>query len=198
MERGWPLGRYSGEDPTGRVHVALDGAARDATVVLEHGWRSAVGTAGLAAAVLQAFCEATTARLVAWASADVVEPAPPGRAVPGQAGRPTIDSLSRARRDLREFRQQLMALRRTTETASSPGRLAVARVSGGQVTGLELDPEWLRTAASRDLERHVGHALRGALTLISAQPERALASCPDLAAFLAGTPFAPFSSPHSR
>lgn len=188
MDRGWPLGPYSGEDPTGRVHVTLDGAARHAAVVLGDGWRRSVGTAGLAAAVLQAFSAATTARLAAWAAASAVAPNAPGR---GEAQRAAVDigSLSRARRELRELRQRLAAMHRATETASSPGRRAVAVVTGGRVTGLELDPEWLRTAATRDVERHTGHALRGALALLSALPERALEGCPDLAALLAAGPF---------
>ncbi|MHA6616772.1 hypothetical protein [Pseudonocardia sp. DLS-67] len=181
----WPHGRYPGEDGTRRVHVELDGAARDVAVVLDDGWRSALGPQGLAAAVLQGFSAATTARLAAWATAPFAEPA---RARPHP---PATASSSRAWRDLREFRHRLTTLHHATETAASPGRLVVATIRAGGLVGLELDPQWLRTAATTDVERHIGHALRAALALIAALPERALQGCPDLAAFLAGSPFAP-------
>jgi hypothetical protein len=201
MEREWlarfrdartehsPPSRYSGEDGTGRIHVELDGAARDVVVVLADGWRSAVGSEGLAAAVLLAFSAASTARLIAFTTGPAAEhqrPIPPPRL---QANRPTSDSLSRAWRDLREFQRRLATLHGATETASSPGGLAVATVAGGRLVGLELEPDWLADATPRDLERHIGDALRGALTLIAEVPERALEGCPDLTALLAGTSF---------
>jgi hypothetical protein len=83
-------------------------------------------------------------------------------------------------------------------TAKSPGGLVVATTAHGQLVGLDLDPVWLRTATSRDVERNVGHALRGALTLISTLPERALESCPHLAVLLADPPFASSGSPRSH
>jgi DNA-binding protein YbaB len=202
-----PDARYSGEDSSGRVQVEIDGAARDVAVALADGWRSAVGSEGLASAVLQAFSAATTARLTAWATAPATEgtgpvaPAEPGQP-PMQLPSPqerqlTADSLSRAWRDLREFRLRLTTLHRATDTVSSPGRLAVVTVAGGQLLSLELDPDWLRTATSQDLERHIGHALRAALAMIAALPERALEGCPDLQALLARSPFSPFGSPHT-
>lgn len=179
----WPHGRYSGEDGTGRVHVELDGAARDVAVALDDGWRSAVVPDGLAAAVLQAFSAAAAARLTAWATAPFGESGRP------RSRRPSTGPSSRAWRDLREFRRRLTALHDIADTAASPGRLVVATVRAGMLVGLELDPHWLRTAATTDVERHVGHALRAALALIAALPERALEGCPDLAAVLAGTSF---------
>jgi DNA-binding protein YbaB len=202
-----PDGRYPGEDGSGQVRVEVDGAAREVAVVLADGWRSTIGPDGLAAAVLQAFSAATTARLTAWATAPATagssppspgEPEqPPVQPPRPQASRVTLDSLSRAWRDLREFRLRLTALHAATETVSSPGRLAVVTVAGGQLVSLDLDPDWLRTATSRDLERHIRLALRAALATIAALPERALEGCPDLQALLSGIPFPLFGSPHS-
>ena len=201
-----PDGRYWGEDDSGRVRVEVDGAARDVAVVLAGGWRSTVGPEGLAAAVLEAFSAATTARLTAWATAPATEgtssPPPEQTQLPvqapwPQASRVTVGSLSRAWSDLREFQRRLTTLHAATETVSSPGRLAVVTVAGGQPVGLDLDPDRLRTATSRDLECHIGHALRAALATIAALPERALEGCPDLQALLSGTPFPLFGSPRS-
>jgi hypothetical protein len=191
-----PDGRHSGEDGSGRVRVELDGAARDATVVLADGWRSAVPLAGLAGAVLQAFSAATTARLAAWAAAPAA-PSDQGPPPSPQASRLATDSLSRAWRDLREFRLRLTTLHAATETVSSPGRRAVVTVAVGQPVSLDLDPEWLRTATTRDLERHIGQALRAALARIATLPERALEGCPDLRAFLSGSPLFPLTAPGS-
>jgi DNA-binding protein YbaB len=190
--------RYSGEDGTGRVRVELDGAARDVAVGLKDGWRSAVASEGLAAAVLQAFSAATTARLTAWATAPATKStsAPSGEPgqLPTQLPWPQANQLTlyRAWRDLREFQLRLTSLHNATETAHSPGRLAVITVAGGQIVSLDLDPAWLPTATSQDLERHIGHALRAALAMIAALPERALEGCPDLAALLSGAPFSQF------
>lgn len=189
-----PDGRYSGEDGSGQVRIEIDGAARDAAVVLASAWRSAVPPAGLPAAVLQAFTAATTARLIAWATAPATEQLPSIQPPMPRANQLTVDSLSRAWRDLREFQQRLTTLHNATETASSPGRLAIVTVAGGQLVAIDLDPDWLRTATSQDIERHIGHALRAALSMIATLPERALEGCPDLAALLTGRPFAAFSS----
>jgi hypothetical protein len=193
----WPHGRHSGEDGTGRVRVELDCAARDVDVVLENGWRSAVGPKGLGAAVLQAFSAATIARLTAWATALATEQRlPPILPPTWPAARLTIDALAHAWRDLREFQHRLTTLHEATETVSSPGGLAVVEVARGQLVGLELDSTWLRTATSPDVERHIGHALGAALTLIAALPERALEGCPGLAA-LPGVSFSLSRSSHA-
>lgn len=189
-----PDDRYSGEDSSGRVRVEVDGAASDVAVVLADGWRAAVPRAGLAGAVLQAFSAATTARLTAWATAPTA-PREQDRPAWPQASWPTADSLSRAWRDLREFRLRLTSLHAATETVSSPGRQVVVTIAGGQPVGLELDPEWLRTATSQDLERHIGHALRAALARIATLPERALEGCPDLQALLSGSPLFQLTAP---
>jgi hypothetical protein len=194
---------YSGRDSAERVRIDLDGAARNVTVALEDGWRAAVGTAGLAPAVLQAFSAATSARLAAWAAAPgaaITSPLPDdqerGPAWP-TSRQLTSDSLSRAWRDLREFRLRLEALHEAGETVSSPGGLVIVTIARGQLVGVDLDSDWLRTATSRDIERHVGLALRDALALIATLPERALEGCPDLAALVAGSSFSPWGSSRS-
>ncbi len=165
--------------------------------MLGNGWRSTAGPKGLSAAVLQAFSAATIARLTAWAAALATEQRPlPIRPPTSPAARLTVDALARAQRDLREFQHRLTTLHEATETASSPGGLAVVQVARGQLVGLELDSTWLRTATSPDVERHIGHALGAALTLIAALPERALEGCPGLAA-LPGVSFSLSSSSHA-
>jgi hypothetical protein len=187
-----PDARYAGADGSGRVRVELDGAARDAAVVLEPGWRSAVGTDGLGAAVLEAVSAATSARLTAWVSA------PAARVQPSRTDRPGVETMSRAWHELREFRQRLTTLHATTESVSSPRRRVVVTVAAGRLAGVEIDPAWQRAATTRDLQHHIEHALRAALALITTLPERALDGYPALRALLAGTPSAPDSTEAPR
>lgn len=190
-----PDERYPGADGSGRVRVEIDAAAHDAAVVLEPGWRSAVGAAGLGAAVLQAFSAATSARLTAWATAPVADIEPPS---PARAERPAAEAVSRAWHELRGFRRQLTTLHAATESVSSPGRKVIVTVAAGRLAAVEIDLAWQRIATTRELEHHIGHALRGALTLIATLPERALHGYPALRALLAGTPFAPDSTEAPR
>ncbi|TQM09690.1 hypothetical protein [Pseudonocardia kunmingensis] len=187
-------GRYAGEDGSGRVRVELDSAARDVVVVLEDGWRSAVGGAGLPGAVLQAFSAATVARLTAWATGPARAHPPPRRV----AIRATAGSRSRAWHELSEFRRRLTTLHAATESVGSPGRKVIVTVAAGRLAGVEIDPAWQRIATARELEHHIGHALRGALALIATLPERTLDGYPALRALLADTPFAPDSTEAPR
>jgi hypothetical protein len=186
-----PAERYAGADGSGRVRVEIDAAARDAVVVLEPGWRSAAGAAGLGAAVLHAFAAATSARLTDWATAPVARVAPPS---PSHGDRPTAETVSRAWRELREYRRQLTALHTATESVSSPGRRVVVTVAAGRLAGIQIDAVWQRTAIPPELERHIGHALRGALALIAGLPQRALDDYPALRALLSDAPSTPRST----
>jgi hypothetical protein len=187
-----PEGRYPGRDASGQVRVEIDGAARHAAVSLERGWRRAAGTDGLGAAILAAFTAATTARLTAWAeqSADRRPTDPPASVLVDRphATPRYLQMLSRAFRDLHEYRLRLTELQAATTTTASPDRTVVVTVRAGQIAGIEFDPDWLRTAGDADIERQTGRTLSTALDDLGRLPDRALERCPDLRAILATQP----------
>jgi hypothetical protein len=185
-----PEARYLGRDASGQVQVEIDGAVRHVAVTLEDGWRRTVDGDGLGAAILTAFTAATTARLTAWAEQPAARPhtdaAPDSIPVERpHATTETFQVLSRAFRDLEEYRLRLTELHAATATAAAPGRTVVVTVRAGHITGIELDPDWLRTAGDADIERQTGHTLSTALGDLARLPEQALESCPDLRAVLA-------------
>jgi hypothetical protein len=192
-----PEARYQGRDGSDLVQVEVDGAARHAAVALESGWRRTIGGPALGAAILAAYTAATTARLTAWAEqaaerrdtgdgGDAPAPAMVDRQVTWPRATPAmVQSLSRAFRDLREFGLRLTALHAATTTTASPGRTVVVTARAAQIVGIELAPDWLRTAGDSDIERQTGHTLRAALDDLVRLPERALEGCPDLQAVLA-------------
>jgi hypothetical protein len=182
--------RYVGRDASGLVQVEIDGVARHVAVSLQAGWRRAVGGDGLGAALLAAFTAATTARLTAWAeqAADLrqTDVAPASVQVDRPHATPeTAQLLSRAWRDLQEYRLRLTELHAATTTSAAPGRTVVVTVRAGQIAGIELDPDWLRTAGDADIERQTGHTLSAALDDLARLPDEALEDCPDLRAVLA-------------
>jgi hypothetical protein len=185
-----PDARHVGHDASGQVQVEIDGAARRVVVSLETGWRRAISGDGLGPAVLAAFTAATTARLTTLAeqAADHrhVESAP----APVSIGRPhateeTLRLLSRAFRDLHEYRHLLTELHATTTRRTSRGQTVVVTVRAGEITEIELDPDWLQAFGDADIERQIGHTMTTALDDLARLPERALENCPDLRAVLA-------------
>jgi hypothetical protein len=195
-----PEARYQGCDGSDLVQVEVDGAARHVAVALESGWRRTIGGPALGAAILAAYTAATTARLTAWAEqaaerrdtgdvGNAPAPAMVDRQVPWPRATPEmVQSLSRAFCDLREFGLRLTELHAATTTTASPGRIVVVTARAAQITGIELAPDWLRTAGDADIERVTGQTLRAALDDLARLPERALEGCPDLQAVLADHP----------
>jgi hypothetical protein len=192
-----PEARYRARDGSGQVQVEIDGAARYVSVLLEGEWRRSIGGHRLGAAILAAFTAAATARLAAWAeqAADRRHiddaPAPAVADRPGQRPHATpevFQLLSRAWRDLHEYKLRLTELHAAATATASPGRNVVVTVRAGQIVGIELDPDWLRTARDADIERETGQTLNAALDDLAQLPEQALESCPDLRALLAAYP----------
>lgn len=199
-----PEARYRGRDGSGLVQVEVDGAARHVAVLLAPGWRRTIGGPGLGAAVLAAFGAASTARLTAWAerAADRRQPdgAPASAMVASQAQRPpeVIASLAQAWRDLREYQLRLTELSAAAGTTAGPGRNVVVTVRAGQIAGIVVAPDWVRTATDTDVERATGQTLRAALDDLARLPERALEGCPALRAVLAAQQAAPLHVPPVR
>jgi hypothetical protein len=180
-----PDARYLGHDTSGQVRVEIDGAARRVAVGLGREWRRTVGAEALGAAILAAFTAATTERLTAWAE-QPARPAPAPVLIERPPPTPEIFRLlSRASRDLLEYRLRLTELHSAAATRAAPGRTVVVTVRAGRIGRIDLDPEWLRSAGDADVERVTGHTLSAALDDLARLPEHVLEHCPDLRAVLA-------------
>jgi hypothetical protein len=185
-----PDTRYLGRDASELVQVEIDGPARHVAVSLEREWRGKVGGDALGAAILTALTAATTARLTVWAEQAADRRVTDETPAPVPVDRPhatpeTIHLLSRAIRDLHEYRHRLTELHAALTTQAGPGRTVVVTMHAGQIAGIEFDPDWLQTATTTDIERQAGHTLSAALDDLARIPDEALEDCPDLRTVLA-------------
>lgn len=167
---------HAGQDPSGRVHVELDGPGRDVRVTLVAGWQRDPGHALLGEAVVAAHSEAAVARMTAWALEGLQDPPLPVAAVPEAA--PT--AVGDAQRELAVFRRRLAELQAVPVTvAGGPGvRVTVRDGRPARVCAEH------RGRADPVLAAALAAGLRAALAVVAGQPAQALARCPALRAVL--------------
>lgn len=147
-----------GKDRAGLVGVRIEPDGQ-VSVRLSPGRRAGEGELG--AAVVEAVRSATPA-------------------VPPARRRLDAETVSRAWRDLREFRSRLDDLRGASATAVSPRRRVVVTAIAGQPVDIEIDAAWRRCATDQDLADHLGYALSTVVAAGAVWWAEALAGCPDL------------------
>ncbi len=168
---------HAGQDPSGRVHVELDGPGRDVRVTLVAGWRSEPGTQWLGRAVVDAHSDAVVARMTAWALESQDLPPVPLTDVP--AGEQAA-ALGDAQRELVVFRRRLAELQAVPVTVEGGPGVRVMVRDGRPVT------VWVDHPGRPDpaLAEGLAEGLRAALAVLAHQPAQALARCPALQAVL--------------
>jgi hypothetical protein len=168
---------HAGQDPSGRVHVELDGPGRDVRVTLVAGWRNDPGTGRLGQAVVAAHSEAVVARMTAWALEGQEAPPLPLAEVPAAEQTATVGD---AQRELAVFRRRLAELQAVPVTVEGGPGVRVTVRDGRPAT------VWAEHRGRADpvLAEALAAGLRAALAAVADQPAHALVRCPALQAVL--------------
>lgn len=172
-------GEFTGRDPDRVVEVVIGAGGDPVSMQVSPAWRRALSGKDLGAAVVAAVNSAAEARLTAWAASITNQPsaaAGPSRPahVGGSAdiGDPSSRQSQLALRELfdviGEATARLPELTRATEVAAtspviSTNAMRTVRVTatGGTVTAVDIDDQWLRTAQPD----RISTGLRDALTV---------------------------------
>jgi hypothetical protein len=164
---------HVGADPTGTVHVTVDGSGRIDGVTVDPGWRTTVDGAAVAVAV----DDALRRHLDAWAAEATRDEEPPQVAVDPWAGLgATADDLGLDARELhylvidaadrlREIGEVVERAAVTPSIGSSTGGRVSATVEQGRVAAVDFDPHWLENASATAIAGHSRQALREAFAI---------------------------------
>ncbi len=181
---------HHGADGSGAVTVALDESGCGVRVRVHQGWRRG-GPEFLGQAVVAALRAATIARLQARVSsgADVTARSETWAPVPlaGSLSEQLL-TVSRAWRDLAEFRLRVGELSRSPAVSGDAGDRVRVVTQLGAVVGVRFDPEWITHAADTDIAARTGAALSAASADLASMPARILQGCPDLTAVVSAAP----------
>jgi DNA-binding protein YbaB len=174
----------SGRDGSERVRVALTPAGRIGAVEIDVHWRSVLGVDGLPSAVLAAYREAGNRRVETWAAeiartetdTEEIGPgvaSPPvdtaaigGSVRPGPADPSAHESIRQLWYVLQDATDRLDELARDFDTRSrtpvtgrDPGRHVTATLTGGNLTGVDIDTGWLAEASGAQIGAAITEAV---------------------------------------
>jgi DNA-binding protein YbaB len=165
---------FTAGDDAGVVDVTIgaDGAA--SRVRLDPGWRRVVGVDGLGSSVVAALTAATTERLSAWAgamasgnTAAVADRGPDRRTEVGDpssrrsvlAVRDLMDLINEVTARLHEVARTAGAVPVPDVTSTNGSRTVRVTATGGMVTAVDFDGQWLRSVDHLRIAAAVQEAL---------------------------------------
>jgi DNA-binding protein YbaB len=173
----------SGRDGSERVRVVLTPAGRIGAVEVGVDWRSVLGVDGLPSAVLAAYREAGNRRVETWAAEiartetdteigpGAASPPVDGAAIGGSVGPGPADEsvhesirqlwyvLQDATDRLDELAGEFDTRSRTAVTGHDPGRHVTVTLTGGELTGLDIDTTWLAEVSAQQIGTTVTEAI---------------------------------------
>ncbi|GAA4701651.1 hypothetical protein [Phytohabitans rumicis] len=180
---------HSGHDASGAVRIDLDRAGRVTAVHVAASWRTALPADRLGAAVVEAFSDAATRRLAAWAEAATAptpraawaeaatapratraEAAtaptpPPAGALPAVSGPAGLAHPG----ELLALLDEVAAFVAAPPTQEAIGRSAHATVTvrSGDVVAVDVDPRWLARAECAEVAAELLRALNTAYRMLA-------------------------------
>jgi hypothetical protein len=169
----------SGRDPAEQVRVVLTPAGRVRSVEVRAGWRAEVAPSDLGSAVLAAYRDACDRRVETWAaeisrgkdhpSTDRAGTAQPMTSVAANSGpfdasahesiRQLLYVLQDATDRLDELARESAARSAAVVFGRDSGGHVTATLTGGELTGLDLDERWSAEAGSREIGTAVTDAI---------------------------------------
>lgn len=184
-------GEFTGHDDASAVEITVRGDGTPSRVELEPRWRRTVGDRGLGPAVVAALASAAVARMAAWGEPAAAEPRPAVLVDPtrgGALGDPSSAQSKAVLQDLFDLVGEVSAGLHELAAAPAalpvismnPGQTVRVTATGGTVSSVDFDDQWLRTAAPERIAAAVREALARSVEDAAAERQRWADSVPGL------------------
>ncbi|MEV8506288.1 YbaB/EbfC family nucleoid-associated protein [Actinoplanes sp. NPDC051475] len=170
---------FTGTDRAGMVTIAIEADGKPVDVTLRPEWRDKLSASQLPEAITEAYTNAVTARLSAWAEgmaqpssgeAEAVEPEWQSRVELGDpssrqstaAIRDLVDLLNEVDSRMPDFAASVEASATRSITGENVSRTVRVTMTGGALAAVSIDSEWLRTSQHDRIADAVAEALAAA------------------------------------